>query len=248
MTRTDILLLIGLLGLLVSVSAAVRQRTVVTQQVSSRFVAVIAELEGLQALDRRPLLESPDNLRETTGTLLARRLRLAQRAALLSRRLDRRLVTAEDHATVAGALALCGDLDLSLSLWRRAIHEARGGSRLAEAAYWRGLADCHRLRGEFRAMRAAAEHALEVSPLWDDRGRYDYICTCADAAEAEFMVDGGASAAVTTLLVDGFQMLAEMLDPTTRELAFLRLETARIATMTPDAPSYGRPPKDLPPL
>ena len=119
MTRTDILLLIGLLGLLVSVSAAVRQRTVVTQQVSSRFVAVIAELEGLQALDRRPLLESPDNLRETTGRLLARRLRLAQRAALLSRRLDRRLVTAEDHATVAGALLSVCHSPVTVSCWRK---------------------------------------------------------------------------------------------------------------------------------
>ncbi|MFN8189195.1 MAG: hypothetical protein U0R78_01945 [Nocardioidaceae bacterium] len=247
MTLTETLLLFAVLALLVSAAAAARQHAGMTHEISAQFAAVVAELECLRGLDGKAFLGLPDVPSETAGTLDVRRLGLAQRALLLGRCLDRRLVTAEDHATVAEAFARCGDLDLALSLWRRAIHDARGGSRLAEAAYWRGLAECHRRRGEFTAMRAAIDRALDVSPLWDDRGRYDYICACADAAEAEFLVGGGDSPDVATFLVDGFQLLTEMLDPTTRELAFLRLETARIATTAPRLTSYERPPEDLPP-
>lgn len=112
-------------------------------------------------------------------------------------------------------------------------------ARSSQAAIWRAVADGLRGEADFVGMRAALERALEIGPLDDDRGRFGYVCSCADAAEAEFLVSDGGSADVQVLLVDGYQMLEEVDDPVEHVLGLLRLEAARVRTQAlgPDLPT-----------
>lgn len=185
--------LVSVFALVVSAYGILERRSATERDLRDRLLSTVDELHELSVQEHELTQEGVAENWNQIGAMAAQRMRLVQQALLLERMIKGRRLTSEEYATIAAACESSGDLDQALTLWKRAANLAADGSVVAQAANWRSMAGCHCQRGEYPAMRQAIARALDLVPVWHDRGRYEYAMTCVDLAEGEWIAGNGES-------------------------------------------------------
>lgn len=232
---TVIPLLISFCALLIAGWGIIERRQATARELRSRLVGVINDLYDVLA-QRDRLARSDPAAYDGQAALTSRTALLSEQALILIDMLGEGQVAPEEYSSLAVAYEVLLDLELSASLWEKAVDYSDRypdrTSAVTKVACRRGLAWSRFGARDITGGRRAVEDALRFLPK-DNAGQWDYVQTCIDWALWERDADPASDDNWRRVLTQGRAAAARLDETSQRADAVAQIDAFERALSSP---------------